>query len=74
MWQLTMTNTAKEWIEVGTFETVTVAASRIRELEGYPTTGVFFEAHFDTVLGTTRKLAVFFITRAAVRSTASGVG
>ncbi len=35
MWQLKMTNTANEWIEVGAFETVTVAESRIRELEGY---------------------------------------
>jgi hypothetical protein len=47
-----MTNTAKEWIEVGTFDTVTAAAGRIRELESYPTTGVFFEIHVDTVLGT----------------------
>ena len=61
-----MTNIAKESIEVGTFETVMVAASRIRELEGYPTTGVFFEAHFDTVLGTDEP--------ATVRTTASGAG
>jgi hypothetical protein len=43
MWQLKMTNAAKEWIEVATFDTVTAAARRIRELEGYPTTGVFLE-------------------------------
>ena len=29
--QLKMTNAAKEWIEVGTFDTVTAAARRIRE-------------------------------------------
>ncbi len=52
MWQLKMMNAAKEWIEVGTFETVTAAAGRIRELEAYPATGVFFEVHVDTVLGT----------------------
>ena len=52
MWQLKMTNAAKEWIEVGTFETVTTAARRIRELESYPFTGVFFEIHVDTILGT----------------------
>jgi hypothetical protein len=34
MWQLKMTSAAKEWIEVGTFDTVTAAARRIRELEG----------------------------------------
>jgi hypothetical protein len=52
MWHLKMTNAAKEWIEVGAFDTVTAAARRIRELEAYPTTGVFFEVHVDTVLGT----------------------
>lgn len=52
MWQLKMTNAAKEWIEVGTFDTVTAAARRIRELESYPTTGVFLEAYVDTEHGT----------------------
>lgn len=51
-WQLKMTNAAKEWIEVGTFDTVTAAARRIRELESYPITGVFFEMYVDTTLGT----------------------
>lgn len=51
MWQLKMTNAAKEWIEVGTFESVTAAARRIREIEGYPLTGVFLELHVDTELG-----------------------
>ena len=52
MWQLKRTNAAKEWVDVGTFDTVTAAAGRIRELEGYPTTGVFFEFHVDTEHGT----------------------
>lgn len=47
-----MTNAAKEWTEVGTFETATAAAARIRELEDYPTTGVFLEIHVDTERGT----------------------
>ncbi|HUA82828.1 MAG TPA: hypothetical protein VMB85_03145 [Bryobacteraceae bacterium] len=51
MWQLSMTNAAKEWVEIGRFGTVTAGAGRIRELEGYPNTGVFPEFHVDTVLG-----------------------
>ena len=43
MWQLSMKNAAKEWVEVGRFDTVTAAARRIRELEDYPHTGVFLE-------------------------------
>ena len=49
MWLLAMTNAAKEWIEVGTFETVAAAAARILELEGSPATGVFFYFHVDSV-------------------------
>lgn len=41
MWQLSMTNAAKEWVEVGRFESLTAAAARIRELEEYSNTGVF---------------------------------
>jgi hypothetical protein len=55
MWQLSMTNAANEWTRVGTFDTVTAAARRIREIEGYPTTGVFLELHVDTELGTDRE-------------------
>jgi len=51
MWQLMTTNAAKEWVEAGSFETVTAAARRIRELEDYPVTGVFLEMHVDTVHG-----------------------
>ena len=52
MWHLSMTNAAKEWIEVGRFDTVTAAAQRIRQLEGYPNNGVFLEMHVDTTFGT----------------------
>ena len=52
MWQLSMTNAAEEWTEVGRFESMTAAARRIRELEGYPVTGIFLEMHVDTELGT----------------------
>ncbi len=41
MWQLMMTNAAKEWVEAGSFETVTAAARRIREIEGRATGGIF---------------------------------
>jgi hypothetical protein len=63
MWQLKMTNAAKEWVDVGTFDTVTAAARRIRELEDYQVTGVFLEFHVDTVLGTDEEaLSVFHHT------------
>jgi hypothetical protein len=48
MWQLKMINTAKEWIDVGTFETVTAAARRITELEDNPANGIFLEFYVDT--------------------------
>ena len=48
MWHLAMTTPGKEWTQVGVFEIVTAAARRIRELEDYPTTGVFLEFHVDT--------------------------
>jgi hypothetical protein len=38
-----MTNTAKEWVVVGTFESVMAAAQRIRELEGNHAQGLCFE-------------------------------
>ena len=41
MWRLMMTNAAKEWVEAGSFETVTAAARRIREIEGRATGGIF---------------------------------
>ena len=53
MWQLKMTNAAKEWIEVGSFETVTAAARRITELDDRTVNGIFLEFYVDTTeLGT----------------------
>ena len=52
MWRLKMTNAAKEWIEVGTFDTVTAAARRIREIEGRSDGGIFLEMHVEIDFGT----------------------
>lgn len=52
MWQLMATDASGKWTEAGRFETMTLAAARIRELEGYPVTGLFLEMHVDTVHGT----------------------
>jgi hypothetical protein len=41
MWQLMMTNRKKEWVEAGSFDTVTEAARRIREIEDRSSGGVF---------------------------------
>lgn len=35
MWKLMMTNPGKEWVEAGSFETMTAAARRIRQIEEY---------------------------------------
>jgi hypothetical protein len=48
MWQLKMTNAAKEWVEVGTFDTVTEATRRIRELEDSDANGLFLEFYVET--------------------------
>ncbi len=52
MWQLMMTNATKEWVHAGNFETVKAAAGRIRDMEGYPVTGVFFQILVETDFGT----------------------
>lgn len=52
MWQLHMTNAQNEWTHEGDFETMTAAAKRIREIEGYPVTGIFLEIQVDTAHGT----------------------
>jgi hypothetical protein len=52
MWQLSMTNGAKEWFEVGRFDTVTAAARRIREIEGRSRGGIFLELHVEIDFGT----------------------
>ncbi len=46
--RLHMTNDRNEWVHDGDFETVTAAARRIREIEAYPVTGLFFEIQVDT--------------------------
>ena len=51
MWQLMMTNAAKEWVAAGHFDTVTDAARRIRELEGRTEGGVFLTALFEIDFG-----------------------
>jgi hypothetical protein len=51
MWQLKMTNTAREWIDVGDFETVQAAARRIREIEEYTGGGLFLEMHIEFDFG-----------------------
>jgi hypothetical protein len=48
MWQLRMTNAAKEWVEIDTFATVTEAARRIVQLEGVPKAGLFLEFYVET--------------------------
>jgi hypothetical protein len=52
MWHLKMTNDAPERVEVGTFESITAAARRIRELEGSQTNGVRLEFYVETDCGT----------------------
>ena len=47
-----MTNAAKEWVEVGTFASVTDAARRIREIEGRDSGGIFLEMHVEIDFGT----------------------
>jgi hypothetical protein len=72
MWQLMMTNAAKEWVDVGDFETVTAVAGRIRELEGYPVTGVFFKVYVAIQFtALTRKRSGIFTTTAVARFMAS---
>ena len=73
MWQLAMKTPAdKDWTPIGTFATVTEAARRIVELEGIPTSGLFWNSTSKrTSLAPTRKLSGFFITPASADYTAS---
>ena len=43
--------TAKDWIEVGVFDTVTAAARRIREIEGRERGGIFLEMYVEIDFG-----------------------
>jgi hypothetical protein len=47
MWQLHMTNEAREWGLVGRFETIGKAVGRITELEGSPRYGLFLRTYVD---------------------------
>jgi hypothetical protein len=53
MWQLHMKAPAdQEWVQVASFETVTAAARRIREIEGCASGGIFLEMHVEIDFGT----------------------
>lgn len=43
-----MTGSGGAWVLVDTFESMTAAARRIREIEAYPVSGVFLEMHVGT--------------------------
>ncbi len=59
MWQLHMTNEAKEWGLVARFETMTAAVRRILDAEGLcDRTGLHLEMHVDT-LGTDDEVRPF---------------
>ena len=60
MWRLMMTNATKDWIEAGHYDTITAAARRIREIEGYQVTGVFLEMSVGTVHGTDEEALGYF--------------
>ena len=47
MWQLMMTNAAREWIEAGVFETMLGAAARICNLENEKVRGLFLQVYAD---------------------------
>ncbi|WP_158920947.1 hypothetical protein [Acidisphaera sp. S103] len=46
-----MTNAAKEWTEAGSFDTVTAAARRIREIEGRAEGGIFLSIYVEIDFG-----------------------
>ena len=47
VWQLHMTNEAREWGLVGRFETIGEAVRRITELEGASRNGLFLRTYVD---------------------------
>lgn len=49
MWQLLIAPPGQDWQAVGTFVDLAEAADRIRRLESYPTTGIFFEFYIDAL-------------------------
>jgi hypothetical protein len=48
MWQMKMAGRGEPWVTVGSFETVTAAAQKVIEPEGYPVSVVFFESLIET--------------------------
>jgi hypothetical protein len=46
-----MTNTACEWVADGSYETVTAATRRIREIEGRATGGIFLSMFVEIDFG-----------------------
>ncbi len=48
-----------DWTLVGTFDDLAVVAARIREIEGYPATGVRFEFDVDPLTTDAEALSQF---------------
>jgi hypothetical protein len=71
VWQLSMTNEAKESVEAGTFESVVAAARRVVEIEGYPIKSLHLEMHVSTTAASDDEAFVHLNTRAATRSMSS---
>jgi hypothetical protein len=46
-WRLFVTNPESDWQPVDTFHDLAAAADRIRQMEGYPTSGIFLEFYID---------------------------
>jgi hypothetical protein len=51
-----MTNAAKEWIDVGGFDSVISASKQIRELEEYSSRNLFFRMLVETESGSRHDL------------------
>ena len=71
MWQLMVTNAAREWVADGSFDTVTAAARRIREIEGRATGGYFSACTLKSTLAATTRLSAIWNTQASALSTSS---
>lgn len=58
-WQLFVTNPEHDWQPVDTFCDLAAAADRIRQMEGYPVTGIFLEFHIDPLTSDAEALSHF---------------
>jgi hypothetical protein len=47
VWRLFVTNPECDWQPVDAFDDLAAAADRIRQMEGYPATGIFLEFYID---------------------------